>query len=47
MSEASLDRMLAVNVKGTFLGIKHTLPLLRRGGGTILITSSVSGLIGH
>jgi cyclopentanol dehydrogenase len=48
MSEASLDTMLAVNVKGTFLGIKHALPLLRRGGGgTILITSSISGLVGH
>jgi NAD(P)-dependent dehydrogenase (short-subunit alcohol dehydrogenase family) len=48
MSEASLDCMLAVNVKGSFLGIKHALPLLRRGGGgTVLITSSVSGLIGH
>jgi NAD(P)-dependent dehydrogenase (short-subunit alcohol dehydrogenase family) len=48
MSEANLDAMLAVNVKGTFLGIKHALPLLRRcGGGTILITSSISGLIGH
>ncbi|MGA2977752.1 MAG: SDR family oxidoreductase [Spirochaetia bacterium] len=48
MSEANLDTMLAVNVKGAFLGIKHVLPLLRRGGGgSILITSSVSGLIGH
>ena len=48
MSEANLDTMLAVNVKGAFLGIKHALPLLRRGGGgSILITSSVSGLIGH
>jgi NAD(P)-dependent dehydrogenase (short-subunit alcohol dehydrogenase family) len=48
MSEASLDCMLAVNVKGAFLGIKQALPLLRRGGGgSILITSSVSGLIGH
>jgi NAD(P)-dependent dehydrogenase (short-subunit alcohol dehydrogenase family) len=48
MSEASLDTMLAVNIKGTFLGIKHALPLLRRGGGgSILITSSISGLVGH
>jgi NAD(P)-dependent dehydrogenase (short-subunit alcohol dehydrogenase family) len=48
MSEADLDTMLAVNVKGTFLGIKHALPLLRRsGGGTILITSSICGLVGH
>jgi NAD(P)-dependent dehydrogenase (short-subunit alcohol dehydrogenase family) len=48
MSEQNLDAMLAVNVKGPFLGIKHALPLLRRGGGgSILITSSISGLIGH
>ncbi|HSV92274.1 MAG TPA: glucose 1-dehydrogenase [Desulfobacterales bacterium] len=48
MSEADLDTMLAVNVKGTFLGIKHVLPLLRRGGGgSILITSSICGLVGH
>jgi NAD(P)-dependent dehydrogenase (short-subunit alcohol dehydrogenase family) len=48
MSEANLDAMLAVNVKGAFLGIKHALPLMRRGGGgSILITSSVCGLIGH
>ncbi len=48
MNEADLDTMLAVNVKGTFLGIKHVLPLLRRGGGgSILITSSICGLVGH
>jgi NAD(P)-dependent dehydrogenase (short-subunit alcohol dehydrogenase family) len=48
MSEENLDTMLAVNVKGTFLGIKHALPLLRRGGGgSILITSSIAGLVGH
>ena len=48
MSEASLDTMLAVNVKGTFLGIKHALPLMRRGGGgSILINSSICGLVGH
>jgi NAD(P)-dependent dehydrogenase (short-subunit alcohol dehydrogenase family) len=48
MTEASLDTMLAVNVKGPFLGIKHAVPLLRRGGGgTILITSSICGLVGH
>jgi cyclopentanol dehydrogenase len=48
MSEKDLDTMLAVNVKGTFLGIKHALPLLRRGGGgTILVTSSICGLVGH
>lgn len=48
MSEADLDRMLAVNVKGPFLGIKHAIPLLRRGGGgAVLLTSSICGLVGH
>ena len=48
MSEASLDAMLAVNVRGPFLGIKHAIPLLRRGGGgAILLTSSICGLVGH
>ena len=48
MSEESLDTMLAVNVKGPFLGIKHTLPLMKdSGGGVILNMSSVCGLVGH
>ena len=48
MPEEALDSMLAVNVKGPFLGIKHAIPLMREsGGGTILNMSSVCGLIGH
>jgi NAD(P)-dependent dehydrogenase (short-subunit alcohol dehydrogenase family) len=48
MPEESLDAMLAVNVKGPFLGIKHVLPVMRAaGGGVILNMSSVCGLIGH
>ena len=40
--------MLAVNIKGPFLGIKHALPIMRaRGGGTILNMSSICGLVGH
>ena len=48
MKAENLDAMLAVNVKGPFFGIKHAIPLLRSGGGGLIINiSSVSGLIGH
>jgi NAD(P)-dependent dehydrogenase (short-subunit alcohol dehydrogenase family) len=48
LAEKNLDAMLAVNVKGPFLGCKHAIPALRRaGGGSILNMSSVCGLIGH
>ncbi len=44
----SLDSMLAVGIKGPFLGIKHALPIMRdSGGGTILNMSSICGLVGH
>jgi NAD(P)-dependent dehydrogenase (short-subunit alcohol dehydrogenase family) len=48
MQVENLDRMLAVNVKGPFLGTKHAIPLLRKaGGGSIINISSVCGLLGH
>jgi NAD(P)-dependent dehydrogenase (short-subunit alcohol dehydrogenase family) len=48
MPAESFDAMMAVNVKGPFLGIKHALPIMRAsGGGVILNMSSVCGLIGH
>lgn len=43
VSEATFDRVIAINLKGTFFGCKHALPALRRrGGGTIVNNSSVS-----
>ncbi len=48
MKAENLDTMLAVNVKGPFLGCKHTIPLFRKnGGGSIINMSSVCGLVGH
>ncbi len=48
MPVESFDAMLAVNVKGPFLGIKHSLPIMRAaGGGVILNMSSICGLVGH
>jgi NAD(P)-dependent dehydrogenase (short-subunit alcohol dehydrogenase family) len=40
-------KVFAVNVHGTFLTVKHFLPLLRkRGGGSIVNFSSTAGLVG-
>jgi 3(or 17)beta-hydroxysteroid dehydrogenase len=43
---ASWRRVLSVNLDGTFLGCKHALPLLKRGGGSIVNLSSISGIVG-
>jgi NAD(P)-dependent dehydrogenase (short-subunit alcohol dehydrogenase family) len=40
------DRVMAVNARGVFLGLKHTLPLLSEAGGNVVNISSVSGLGG-
>jgi NAD(P)-dependent dehydrogenase (short-subunit alcohol dehydrogenase family) len=45
--EEAFDRVLAVNVKGVWLGLKAVAPLLRaRGGGVIVNTASIAGLRG-
>jgi NAD(P)-dependent dehydrogenase (short-subunit alcohol dehydrogenase family) len=48
MDVESFDAMMAVNVRGAFLGIKHALPIMRAGGGGVIINmSSICGLVGH
>ena len=42
-----LDRLLAVNLRGVVLGVRAALPALRAvGGGAIVITASISGMLG-
>jgi NAD(P)-dependent dehydrogenase (short-subunit alcohol dehydrogenase family) len=41
------DRTFAVLTRGVFLGIKHSIPAMRKsGGGSIISTASVAGLAG-
>lgn len=41
------DRELAVHAKGVFLGTRSAIPVMRKGGGgSIINTSSVMGLVG-
>ena len=48
MSETEWDRVMAVNVKGSFLAVKHVVPHMRRGGGgAILNTGSIASLAGQ
>ncbi|WP_214416667.1 SDR family NAD(P)-dependent oxidoreductase [Sphaerisporangium fuscum] len=39
------DRTMAVNLRGAVLAVKHAVPRMT-GGGAIVVTSSVSGLVG-
>ena len=45
--EAMFDKVLGVNVKGVFLGLKYVLAQMKQQGrGTVVNTASVAGLVG-
>lgn len=47
MTLADFQKQTAVNLDGVFLGVKHSIPLMREnGGGSIINMSSVAGLKG-
>lgn len=46
-SEEVFDRVIAVNLRGNFLGLKYAAAkMLESGGGSIINTASVTGLVG-
>jgi 3-oxoacyl-[acyl-carrier protein] reductase len=46
MPEADWDRVMAVNLKGTFLGVQSCLPqMIQQNYGRIVLTSSITGPI--
>jgi len=44
--EEMFDKVMDVNVKGVWLGMKHAFPHMKNSGGSVIITSSVAGLQG-
>ena len=45
VSEASWDRVFAVNLKSAFLAMKHVIPVMaRQGGGSIINISSIASI---
>jgi NAD(P)-dependent dehydrogenase (short-subunit alcohol dehydrogenase family) len=47
LSEDAFDRVIAINLRGVWLGMKYGLPkIVERGGGAVINTASVAGLVG-
>jgi NAD(P)-dependent dehydrogenase (short-subunit alcohol dehydrogenase family) len=48
LSSAAWDKVMSVNAKGVFLGMKYAIPLMKQaGGGAIVNISSISGFVGQ
>ncbi|MCM3630974.1 SDR family oxidoreductase [Paenibacillus glycanilyticus] len=43
MSKEEWEKTIAVNLTGTFLTVKHAIPLMKKRGGSIIVTSSING----
>jgi 3(or 17)beta-hydroxysteroid dehydrogenase len=48
LSAEAWDRVMEVNAKGVFLGLKYTIPAMQKtGSGSIVNISSISGFVGQ
>jgi NAD(P)-dependent dehydrogenase (short-subunit alcohol dehydrogenase family) len=48
LSTSAWDKLMEINAKGVFLGMKHAIPAMQRaGGGSIINISSISGVVGQ
>ena len=48
LSTAAWDKLMDINAKGVFLGMKTVIPVMQRaGGGAIVNISSISGFVGQ
>jgi NAD(P)-dependent dehydrogenase (short-subunit alcohol dehydrogenase family) len=45
VDEAFFDRVIAINLKGTFNGIKAVVPVIAEGG-AVVVTASAAGVVG-
>jgi NAD(P)-dependent dehydrogenase (short-subunit alcohol dehydrogenase family) len=47
LAEEDFDRVIAINLRGVWLGMKYTLPhMISNGGSAIVNTASIAGLVG-
>lgn len=47
MQKDEIERVLAINVVGTMLGVKHAVPALKKNGGGVIVNfSSIDGMRG-
>ncbi|HEY6418833.1 MAG TPA: SDR family NAD(P)-dependent oxidoreductase [Candidatus Binataceae bacterium] len=46
MTAEAFDRVIAINLRGVFLGMKYVLPLMAEaGGGSVINQTSIAGMV--
>jgi 3-oxoacyl-[acyl-carrier protein] reductase len=47
LADEDFDRVIAINLRGVWLGMKYAIPhMIKNGGGSIVNTASIAGLVG-